>query len=384
MDFELSKEQKMIKKAAYEFAQKELAPFASEREDSGEWPYDVWEKMRPLGYTGLTTPEEYGGIAAPETRVMDSILVLEEFSRFDDSFSTSLQVHNLVQDMFLHMANDEQKNEWLPKLASGELMGAFALTEPNAGSDANAIETRAELIDGQWVINGTKIFISNSGLKNTFGVILMAITGQRDDGRKEISSILVPQNTPGYIVGDKFKKIGWNIMDTRELIFKDCKVPEENIFGVRGRGISQALGGLNLGRIDFGAIGTGVAQGAFDLALKYSKERVQFGKPICKNQAIAFMLADMAVNVETSRFHAYRAAWLYDQGKPHSTEATIAKLVASEMAHENVMKSFQIHGGMGFMKEYDISRMYRNVKMLEIGEGTNEICRMVISRALGV
>jgi short/branched chain acyl-CoA dehydrogenase len=384
MNFELTKEQQMIKKSAHEFAQKELAPFAGEREESGEWPYDVWEKMRPLGYTGLTTPEEYGGIAAPGTKYMDSILVLEEIARADDTFATSLQVHNLVQDMFFHMANDKQKNEWLPKLASGEVMGAFALTEPNAGSDANGIETRAELIDGEWVINGTKIFISNSGLKNTFGVILMAITGQREDGRKEISSILVPQHTPGYIVGEKFNKIGWHIMDTRELIFKDCRVPEENVFGVRGKGISQALGGLNLGRIDFGAIGTGVAQAAFDHALKYSKERVQFGKPICKNQVIAFMLADMAMNVETARLHAYKAAWLYDEGKPHGTEATIAKLVASEMAHENVMKSFQIHGGNGFMKEYDISRLYRNVKMLEIGEGTNEICRIVISRALGV
>lgn len=383
MNFELTKAQQMIKQSAYEFARRELAPFALEREESGEWPYDVWEKMRELGYTGLIVPEEYGGEALGNSTYLDSILVLEEFSRADDAFATSCQVHNLICDMFLAYGSDEQKREWLPRLASGEVMGAFALTEPGAGSDAYALETRAELKNGEWVINGTKIFISNAGLTNSMGVILMAVTGEREDGRKEVSSIIVPKDTPGFIIGSKFPKIGWNIMDTRELIFKDCRVREENLFGIRGKGISQALGGLNLGRIDFGAIGTGVAQTALDHALKYAKERVQFGKPISKNQAIAFMLADMAVNVETARLHTYKAAWLKDNGKPHAIEATMAKLVASEMAHKNVMMGFQIHGGWGFMKEYEISRLYRNVKMLEIGEGTSEICRIVISRALG-
>lgn len=383
MRFELTKEQKMMKESAHEFAQAELAPYALEREEDGKWPYEVWEKMRTLGYTGLVVPEEYGGEAFGDSVYLNSILVLEEFARADDAFATSFQVHNLVCDMFLLYGSDEQKKEWLPKLASGEIMGAFALTEPDAGSDAYAIETRAELVDGQWVINGTKIFITNAGLKNSMGVMLMAVTGQRENGRKEVSCIIVPRDTPGFIVGNKFPKIGWNIMDTRELIFKDCRVSEDNLFGLRGKGISQALGGLNLGRIDFGAIGTGVAQAALDHALKYAKGRVQFGKPICKNQVIAFMLADMAVNVETARLHAYKAAWLKDQGKPHETEATMAKLVASEMAHKNVMTGFQIHGGSGFIKEYEISRLYRNVKILEIGEGTSEICRLVISRALG-
>lgn len=383
MQFELTKEQQMMQKAAREFARKELAPYALEREEAGKWPYDVWEKMRKLGYTGLVVPEEYGGEAFGDSVYLNSILVLEEFARADDAFATSFQVHNLVCDMFLLYGTEEQKQEWLPKLASGEIMGAFALTEPDAGSDAYAIETEADLVDGEWVINGTKIFITNAGLENSMGVMLMAVTDRGENGRKEVSCIIVPKDTPGFIKGSKFPKIGWNIMDTRELIFKDCRVPESNLFGMRGKGISHALGGLNLGRIDFGAIGTGVAQAAFDHSLKYAKGRVQFGKPICKNQTVAFMLADMAVNIETARFHAYRAAWLKDQGKPHDTEATMAKLVASEMAHENVMMGFQIHGGSGFIKEYEISRLYRNVKILAIGEGTSEICRMVISRSLG-
>jgi alkylation response protein AidB-like acyl-CoA dehydrogenase len=285
--------------------------------------------------------------------------------------------------MFLTYGSEEQKREWLPKLASGEVMGAFALTEPNAGSDAYAIETEAVLDGDEWVINGTKIFITNAGLKNSMGVMLMAVTGGGQGARKQVSTIIVPRDTPGFILGNKFPKIGWNIMDTRELIFKDCRVPKKNLFGTQGKGITQALGGLNLGRIDFGAIGTGVAQAALDHSLKYAKSRVQFGKPISKNQVIAFMLADMLVNTETARLHAYRAAWLKDQKKPHENEATIAKLVASEMAHKNVMMGFQIHGGYGFIKEYEISRLYRNVKILEIGEGTSEICRLVISRTMG-
>jgi butyryl-CoA dehydrogenase len=262
-------------------------------------------------------------------------------------------------------------------------MGAFALTEPDAGSDARAIQTRAELKDGEWVINGTKIFITNAGLKNSMGMVLMAVTGEDENGRKEVSSIIVPRDTPGFIAGGKFKKVGWNIMDTRELIFKDCRVPESNLFGARGKGLHQALGGLNLGRIDFGAIGTGVAQAALDHSLKYAKQRVQFGRPISKNQVVAFMLADMACNVETSRMHTYRAAWLKDNGKPHEIEATMAKLTASENANKNVGMGFQIHGGSGFVKDYEISRLYRNVKILDIGEGTSEICRLVISRSLG-
>jgi butyryl-CoA dehydrogenase len=383
MEFELNKEQQLVKKSAREFAQAELAPFALDREDSGEWPYDVWEKMSKLGFTGLIVPEEYGGEASGNSVYLNSILVLEEFALADDAFATSFQVHNLICDMFLTYGSDEQKREWLPKLASGEVMGAFALTEPNAGSDAYAIETEAVLEDGEWIINGTKIFITNAGLKNSMGVMLMAVTGESKGQRKEVSTIIVPRGTPGFITGNKFKKVGWNIMDTRELIFKNCRVPEKNLFGTRGKGIAQALGGLNLGRIDFGAIGTGVAQAALEHSLKHAKGRVQFGRPICKNQAIAFMLADMMVNVETARLHTYRAAWLKDQGKPHEVEATIAKLVASEMAHKNVMMGFQIHGGYGFVKEYEISRLYRNVKILEIGEGTSEICRLVISRNLG-
>jgi len=383
MNFELSKEQESIRKSAREFAQKELAPYAIERQESGEWPYEVWEKMRPLGFTGMIAPEEYGGVASGDSMYMDSILVLEEFARADDAFACSCQVHNLICDMFLLYGSEDQKREWLPKLASGEVMGAFALTEPDAGSDARAIETRAELINGEWVINGTKIFITNAGLTNSMGVMLMAVTDVDENGRKEISSIIVPRETPGFIKGSKFKKIGWNIMDTRELIFKDCRVPESNLFGTRGKGLNQALGGLTLGRIDFGAISTGVAQAALDHSLKYAKERVQFRKPISKNQAIAFMLADMACNVETARMHTYRAAWLKDNGKPCDAESTMTKLITSEIANKNVMMGFQVHGGSGFVKDYEIARLYQNVKILDIGEGTSEVCRIIISRSLG-
>ncbi len=380
MRYELTQEQNLIKENARRFAQEEIGPRADECEETGKWPYDIWEKMRTLGYTGIIVPEKYGGIGMS---TLDYVLVLEEFARADDAFTTSYQVHQLICDMFLLYGSEEHKDKYLPILASGERMGAFALTEPNAGSDASAIQTRAVLKNGEWVINGTKIFITNAGLTNSMGVVLMAVTGQREDGKKEISSIIVPRDAPGFQIGNKFRKIGWNIMDTRELVFEDCRVPAENVFGTRGKGIAQALGGLNMGRIAFGAIGTGIAQAALDFALKHAQERVQFGKPICKFQAIQAKLADMAVNAEVARQLTYRAAWLKDQGKPHHTEATVAKLAASEMAVKNVLLSFQVHGGYGFMKEYPVSRLYRNVKMMEIGEGTSEVCRMVIARDLG-
>lgn len=380
MRYELTQEQRLIKENAHRFAREEIAPRADECEETGEWPYDLWEKMRALGYTGIIVPEKYGGTGMS---TLDYVLVLEEFARADDAFTTSYQVHQLICDMFLLYASEAHKDTFLPVLASGEKMGAFALTEPNAGSDASAIQTRGVLENGEWVINGTKIFITNAGLSNSLGVVLMAVTGQREDGKKEISSIIVPKDTPGFIIGSKFRKIGWNVMDTRELIFEDCRVPAENVFGMRGKGIAQALGGLNLGRIAFGAIGAGMAQAALDYALKHAQDRVQFGKPICKFQAIQAKLADMAVNAEVARQLTYRAAWLKDQGKPHHTEATIAKLASSEAAVKNVLLSFQVHGGYGFMKEYPVSRLYRNVKMMEIGEGTSEVCRMVIARDIG-
>jgi len=380
MDFALNEEQKIVRESARKFAQEYLAPYAEEGEETGKWPYHIWNKMAELGYTGVIVPEEYGGGGMS---YFNSILIMEEFARADDSFTTSYQVHNIICDMFNKLGTPEQKKTYLPMLASGEKMGAFALTEPNAGSDASGVQTRAELVNGEWVINGTKIFITNAGLDNSLGVVLMCVTGQRPDGRKEISSILVPKGTPGFIIGNKFRKVGWNIMDTRELSFEDCRVPESNLIGARGKGLANALHGLNLGRIDFGAIGTGVCQAALDYSLPYAKQRHQFGKPISSFQAVAFMLADMQVNTELARMATWKAVWLKDQGLPHDTEATMAKLVASEMAVRNVDMGFQIHGGYGFMKEYPISRLYRNVKILTIGEGTSEVCRIVISRALG-
>lgn len=380
MDFGLNEQQEMIKKSAYEFAEAEIAPKSEEWAETGEWPYEVWEKLSKLGYTGVIVDPEYGGSGMS---YFESILIMEEFARADDAFTTSYQVHNIICDMFKRFGTDQQKKEWLPKLASGEVMGAFALTEPNAGSDASGIVTKAELKDGQWLINGAKIFITNAGLKNSMGVVLMCVTGQKD-GRKEISSVIVPRGTPGFIVGSKFKKIGWAIMDTREIMFEDCKVPESNILGGRGKGLSNALKGLNLGRLDFGAIGTGMARAALEYSLEYAKQRVQFGRSISSFQAIQFYLAEMACNVETARLHTWRAADLMDRGLPHDKEATMAKMTSSLMAKDNILKGFQIHGGYGFMVEYPISRLYRNMKIMEIGEGTTEVCKIVISRALGV
>jgi butyryl-CoA dehydrogenase len=380
MEFTLNEEQQMIRDSARKFAQENIAPYAEEGQETGKWPYHIWNKMAELGYTAVIVPEEYGGGGMS---YFDSILIMEEFARADDAFATSYQVHNIICDMFMKFGTGEQKKKYLPILASGEKMGAFALTEPNAGSDAGGVQTRAVLQNGQWVINGNKIFITNAGLDNSLGVVLMCVTGGKEGGRKEISSILVEKGTPGFIVGNKFRKVGWNIMDTRELMFEDCRVPEENLVGDLGKGISQALFGLNLGRIDFGAIGTGVCQAALDYSLEYAKQRVQFGQPIARFQAIAFMLADMQVNTELARLMTWKAVNLKDAGLPHDTEATMAKLVASENAVRNVDMGFQIHGGYGFMKEYAISRLYQNAKILTIGEGTSEVCRIVISRAMG-
>ncbi len=380
MDFTLNEEQQMIKDSAHKFAQENIAAYAEEGQETGKWPYHIWNQMSELGYTAVIVPEEFGGGAMS---YFDSILIMEEFARADDAFATSYQVHNIICDMFMQFGTDTQKKTYLPMLASGEKMGAFALTEANAGSDAGGVQTRAVRDGDEWVINGTKIFITNAGVDNSLGVVLMCVTGENEKGRKEISSILVPKGTPGFIIGNKFQKVGWNIMDTRELMFEDCRVPVENLIGDEGKGLAQALHGLNLGRIDFGAIGTGVCQAAVDYSLEYAQQRVQFGKPIASFQAVAFMLADMNVNTELSRLMTWKAVTLKDQGLPHDTEATMAKLVASENAVKNVDMGFQIHGGYGFMKEYPISRLYQNAKILTIGEGTTEVCKIVISRAMG-
>jgi alkylation response protein AidB-like acyl-CoA dehydrogenase len=289
----------------------------------------------------------------------------------------------LVGEMIKNYGTEDQKKEYLTLMAKGEHMGAFSLTEPGAGSDAGGMVTRAELINGEWVINGNKIFCSNSGLKTCKAIVVMAVTGVDGKGRKEISAIIVPTNSRGFSIGENLKKMGWNYLDNRELYFDDCRVPEENLLGLRGRGLAQALDALDLGRIDFGALATGMAQGALELALEYAKKRIQFGSPISKFQAIQFKLANMATKVELARLMTYKAAWLKSNGMPCTSEAAMAKLYATEAAVEVINDAFQIHGGYAFVKGSAISRFFRNIKIYPIGEGTSEIQRLIIARALG-
>jgi short/branched chain acyl-CoA dehydrogenase len=380
MEFEMTAEQRMLQDMARDFARREIAPVAKELDRSRQFPYELWNKMKELSLPGILVPEEYGGQGLDP---LTYAIVLEELARADDSFAAIFQVHILVTEMYRLYASKEHKEKYLPILARGDKLGGFALTEPNAGSDASAILTRADRKDGKWVLNGAKMFITNCGTDISFGPIVMAISGKQADGRKEMSSFIVPTGTPGYIIGSRNDTIGWCNMDNRELAFEDCAIPEDNLFGTRGKGIAQALGGLNLGRIAFGAICTGLAQACLDASLSYAKERIQFRQPISKFQEIQFKLADMAFRVQAARALTHKAAWLKSQGRPHATEATMAKLYASEAAMQSALDGFQIHGGYGFTKEYDINRYYRDAKIMTIGEGTSEICRIVIARALG-
>ncbi len=319
---------------------------------------------------------------APDRAALTQELVTEELARVDDGVAQTFHMQGLMGYIINSYGNEAQKKKYLPTIVAGE-NPAFGLTEANAGSDASAIQTRAELKNGNWVINGTKMFITNSGLKTCKWMVLMCITGQRPDGAKEISSIIVPMDAPGLTIGRQIRKIGWHNLDNHELIFEDCKVPEENLLGKRGKGIAYALGTLDLGRIDFGALAVGMAQGALDLALEHAQQRVQFGKPISKFQAIQFKLADMAMEVELGRNMWRKCAWMLDKKMPCTKEAAMCKLYTSEMAYRTIINAMQIHGGYGFTTEYRISRFYRNIPIYTVGEGTSEIQRLVIARELG-
>jgi short/branched chain acyl-CoA dehydrogenase len=325
---------------------------------------------------GMPIPEEYGGGG---TDTLSYAIAVEELTRIDSSVAITMAAHVSLGTMPIFLfGNDEQKREWLPELASGRKLAAFGLTEPGAGSDAAATRTRAELRDGEWVINGSKIFITNAGTDISACVTITALTGD------EISNIVVPNGTPGYEISPPMRKLGWRASDTRELSFKDVHVPEGNLLGERGKGFHQFLEILDGGRISVAAMGAGLAQGAYDLALKYAGEREQFGKPIADFQAVQFKLADMATEIEAGRNLVYKAAWLKDQDRPFAQEAAMAKLYTGELAHRVANDALQIHGGYGFMEESAISRLYRDQKILEIGEGTNEVQRMVIARHLGL
>jgi short-chain 2-methylacyl-CoA dehydrogenase len=326
---------------------------------------------------GLPVPEEYGG-AGGDT--VSYALAIEELTRVDSSVAITVAAHTSLGTMpILLFGSEEQKQRWLPDLASGRKLAAFGLTEPGAGSDAGNARTTAELRDGSWVVNGSKMFITNAGTDITWGVTLTARTGG-----DEISNIVVENGTPGYEISAPLKKLGWKASDTRELSFRDVTVPEDNLLGPRGQGFHQFLEILDGGRISVAAMGVGLAQGAYDLAYEYAKEREQFGKPISRFQAVQFRLADMATEIEAGRALVLKAAWLKDHGRPFAREAAMAKLYTGELSNRAANWALQIHGGYGFMDEYAISRLYRDQKILEIGEGTNEVQRMVIAKHLGL
>jgi alkylation response protein AidB-like acyl-CoA dehydrogenase len=377
VNFDLSPEHELVRRTVREFAESKVAPVAAELDREHRFPYDLVEELAELGLMGMPIPEEYGGAGAD---MLSYAIAVEELARIDSSVAITMAAHTSLGTMpILLFGTEEQKQQWLPDLASGRKLAAFGLTEPGAGSDAAAARTTAELRDGQWVINGSKIFITNAGTDITACVTITARTG--DD---EISNLIVPNGTPGYDISAQMDKLGWRASDTRELSFKDCAVPEENLLGERGQGFRQFLEILDGGRISVAAMGVGLAQGAYDLAFAYAKEREQFGRPIAQFQAVQFALADMAVEIEAGRVLTYKAAWLKDEGRPFAKQAAMAKLYTGELSHRVANAALQIHGGYGFMEESAISRLYRDQKILEIGEGTNEVQRMVIARHLGI
>jgi short-chain 2-methylacyl-CoA dehydrogenase len=377
MNYELTDEQELLRRTVRDFAESRVAPVAEELDREERFPYELVSELAELGLMGIPIPEEFGGAGAD---TVSYAIAIEELTRIDSSVAITVAAHTSLGTMPIYLFGDDaQKQEWLPRLASGESLAAFGLTEANAGSDAGATRTRAELRDGQWHVDGSKIFITNAGTDITACVTITALTA--DD---EISNIIVPNGTPGYDISAPMKKLGWHASDTRELSFKDCAVPEGNLLGPRGHGFHQFMEILDGGRISVAAMGVGLAQGAYDLAFEYAKQREQFGRPISKFQAVQFALADMATEIEAGRQLVYRAAWLKDQGKDFGLAAAQAKLYTGLLSNRAANASLQIHGGYGFMEEYAISRLFRDQKILEIGEGTNEVQRMVIAKLLGV
>ncbi len=382
MNFDLTDEQKAIQSLAREFAQQEVKPRAEEMDREERFPYELVTKMAELGFMGLLFPEEYGG-AGSDT--VSYALAVMEIARADASTAITMAAHvSLGATPFFLFGTEAQKQKYLVPLAQGKMLWGFGLTEPNAGSDAGNVQTKAQLKDGQWVINGTKAFITNSGTDMSGGTTITAATGTRPDGRPEISNIIVDQQTPGFSRSKKYKKMGWRASDTRELSFNDATVPEENLLGPRGEGYKQFLTILDGGRISVAALSVGLAMGAYDEALQYSKDRTAFGSTISKFQAIQFKLVDMLCEIEHAKLMILRAAWEKDNGRDYVQTASLAKLYAAEVSRRVVNEAVQIHGGYGFMDEYPVSRMYRDQKINEIGEGTNEVQRLVIARLMGL
>jgi len=377
MDFELSDEHRLIQSTVRDFARQEVAPVAEELDREKRFPYEIVKGLGALNLMGIPFPEEYGGGGGDS---LAYALAVEELTRVDSSVAITLCAHTSLgtQPVYL-FGSEEQKAEWLPKLCAGEVLGAFGLTEPEAGSDAGNVRTTAKLEDGgEWVIDGAKQFITNAGTDISGLVCITARTGP-----EEISNLIVPNGTPGYEQGEPYRKMGWNASDTRPLTFTDCRVPEANLLGPRGKGFIQFLQVLDIGRIGVAAMGVGLAQGALDEALAYAKERRAFGQPISKFQAIQGKLADMATEIEAARLLVYKAARLKDRGENFTLTAAQAKLKTGRLAVRCAEEAVQIHGGYGYIEEYPVCRFYRDAKILTIGEGTDEVQQMVIARALG-
>jgi len=378
MDFQLTEEQQMIQKIVRDFADKELSPIAAELDEKGEFPHRITQKMGELGLFGLPIAEEYGGSGAG---YLSYAIAVEEISRACASTGITYAAHCSIGTGPIYLfGTPEQKKQWVIPCAKGEMFAAFGLTEPNAGSDAGGTQTTAVPDGDGWVLNGSKCFITNAGVARV--AVITAVT-EKGKGSRGISSFIVPTDTPGFKVGQPYHKLGLKASDTREIILDNVRLPADSLLGKPGEGFKQFLTALDGGRISIGALSVGIAQACLDASLKYAKERVQFGQPIAKFQAIQFKLADMKMKTELARLMVYKAACLKDQGKPFSMEAAIAKLYASEAAMQNATEAIQIHGGYGYMKEYPVERYFRDAKLMEIGEGTSEIQRLVIARLLG-
>ena len=376
MNFDLTDEQQAVRTLVRDFAEGEVKPVAEELDRTKSFPYEIVAKLGKLGLMGIPYPEELGGGGSDN---LSYALAVEELARIDSSVAITMAAHTSLGTWPVYaFGSDEQKAEWMPRLCAGERLGAFGLTEPEAGSDAGNTRTRAELDGDDWVINGAKQFITNAGTTISGFVTITAKTG-----KDEISNLLVPNGTPGYEIGEAYRKMGWNASDTRPLSFEDCRVPEENLVGPRGQGFKQFLQTLDGGRIGVAAMGLGLAQGALDEALSYAKERIAFGQPISKYQAIQTKLADMSTEIEAARLITYKAALEKDAGRNFSLTAAQAKLKTGRLAVKASEEAVQIHGGYGYIEEYPVCRFYRDAKILTIGEGTDEVQQMVIARALG-
>ena len=389
MNFDLSSEHELLRRTVREFAEGEVAPVAEELDRSKAFPYEIVEKLGKLNLMGIPFPQDYGG-AGGDT--LAYTLAVEELTRVDSSVAITVCAHTSLGTQPIYLfGSDQQKRDWLPRLCSGERLGAFGLTEPEAGSDAGNTRTQARLEDGEWVVNGAKQFITNAGTEISGMVCITAVTGERAAigdthgaaGGREISNLIVPNGTPGYEQGEPYRKMGWNASDTRPLTFSDCRVPEESLLGPRGAGLPQFLRILDIGRIGVAAMGVGLAQGALEEALRYAKQRIAFGRPISKFQAIQGKLADMSSEIEAARLLVYKAALEKDSDRNFTLTAAQAKLKTGRLAVRCAEEAVQIHGGYGFIEEYPVCRFYRDAKILTIGEGTDEVQQMVIARALG-